>query len=250
MTNEKLPRAYAPDLAAEGTPVTLGADESAHLSRTLRLRPGARVVVFDGRGREFLAELTAIGRRHVTVMPVASRQPAPEPSVRVTIGQALLKGHKMDDVVRDGVMLGVAAIQPLITEHTEALRSPLDSTRRVARWQRIAAASAGQCGRAVVPEVRPTMTLVDFLQTSCSGTGVILVEPDSAERASDDHEALFAKPGVATLLVGPEGGWSATEVLEARRRAYHPWTLGRRTLRADAAALVGLAVLLGRWGEL
>jgi 16S rRNA (uracil1498-N3)-methyltransferase len=76
-----------------------------------------------------------------------------------------------------------------------------------------------------------------------------LVEPDAAAGAGDAREAFSAKPAAATLLVGPEGGWSAEEVSEARLRGYLPWTLGPRTLRADAAGLVGLAVLLGRWGE-
>src|SRR5207248_10280731 len=92
---------------------------------------------------------------HETKVQLLSRvEPPPEATVRLTLVQAVLKGDKMDEIVRDGVMLGVSAIQPLVTKRTEVTVAALLRAARVDRWRRIALASVKQSRRAVVPEVR------------------------------------------------------------------------------------------------
>ena len=83
--------------------------------------------------------------------------------VPITLVMSVLKADKMDDVVRDAVMLGVIAIQPVISERAEMRMATLVKSERVARWQRIAVSSAKQCGRAVVPTVAEALTLDDYL---------------------------------------------------------------------------------------
>src|SRR5262245_57627751 len=106
-------RFLAPDARATGALVALPADESAHLTRVLRLRSGDAVRVFDGRGREFDAVVEQAGKSGVHVRLGAAREAAAERRVAVTLAQAVLKGDKMDDVVRDAAMIGVSAVQPL-----------------------------------------------------------------------------------------------------------------------------------------
>jgi 16S rRNA (uracil1498-N3)-methyltransferase len=247
VTDEKLPRVYAPDASEAGLVVALDPAESAHLVRALRLRPGARIVAFDGMGREFLAELSGARGKLATVRLLAPRRPASEPAVGVTVAQALLKGQKMDDVIRDVVMLGAAAVQPLVTARTEHLHAGREPGRRRQRWQRIAAASAGQSGRAVVPAIKAPVSFGDLVSRPPAGLGLMLVEPASGQTGP---VALDAGMPVVTLIVGPEGGWSRDEISAARNAGYRLWTLGERTLRADSAAMVALAVLFGRLGEL
>ena len=79
--------------------------------------------------------------------------------MQLTLVASVLKGDKMDDVVRDAVMLGVAAIQPVVSERSETSMAAMARSGRVARWQRIAVSSAKQCGRAVVPPIHPAMPL-------------------------------------------------------------------------------------------
>src|SRR5207302_8399329 len=101
----------------------------------LRLGVGDTVSVFDGRGREFLARVASAERRTVRVQLLSRAEPAAEPAVALTLAQAVLKGDKMDDVVRDAVMLGVNAIQPLVTERSETTVASLMRSARVERWR-------------------------------------------------------------------------------------------------------------------
>jgi len=225
-------------------------DEAAHLVRVLRVRPGDAVRVFNGRGLECEASVTHIGKGSVAVAVQRVVPAAAECRVRVTLAQAVLKGDKLDDCIRDAVMLGVAAVQPIITGRTDVPGMAFARGGRVQRWQRIAVSSAKQCGRAVVPEVHPPVTLAECLAGDSSDVRVLLAEPAAGEGSGPG--ALRARPAVssALVLVGPEGGWTPDEVADAANSGAIVLTLGRRTLRADAAALVALSVLLHVWGDL
>src|SRR6185437_4561173 len=133
-----LPRFLAAIDDASGT-ARLDADEARHLSQVLRLGVGGEVAVFDGAGREFRARVETIARDGAVVRLIEEHESAPEPAVRVTLAQAVLKGEKMDDVVRDATMMGVAAIEPLVSAHTAAHLKPGHAPDR---WRRIAIASA------------------------------------------------------------------------------------------------------------
>ena len=118
-------RFYAPDAHAPGDVIALPEDEAEHLARVLRLKAGDALRVFNGRGHEFDATVESEGKGGVRVRLGGATQPAPEPRVAVTLAQAVLKGDKMDDIVRDSTMLGVAAIQPIITARAEVTRASL-----------------------------------------------------------------------------------------------------------------------------
>lgn len=245
-------RFYAPDAGVPGDLVTLAPDEAAHLTRVLRLRTGDPVRVFDGRGREFDAVVDEGGRR-VRLRLTAARAAAPEPSVRITLAPAILKGDHMDDVVRDAVMIGVATVQPVVAARCEVPLSAIARGGRLERWQRVAVASAKQCGRAVVPVVRPACD-VGALLASLRGepdtpVTVMFVEPGAAADTSG-LDALDAPPASAvTVLVGPEGGWTAEEIALGAGVA-RLVTLRTPTIRANAMAVVGVTALLAKWGRL
>ena len=220
----------------------------------LRLSSGDRVRVFNGRGAEFEAVVDAADREGVRLTIGAARVPAPEPRVAITLAQAVLKGDKMDDVVRDAVMMGVAAIHPIVTARTETSLTSLTRGRRRERWERIAVSSVKQCGRAVVPSIAEPSQFHARMGSSARARGedfpssvFILVEPNtSAGVALADLEPTI--PEHATLVIGPEGGWTAEE-LQIAAGLGTLVTLGQRTLRADAMALVALSAMFARWGE-
>jgi 16S rRNA (uracil1498-N3)-methyltransferase len=241
-----VPRLYAPSMAPGDRVVTLSEEEAAHVRRVLRLKPGAAVRIFDGRGREVEARVASVDRAHVTAKVGDAVVPAGEWGVRLTLAQAVLKGDKLDDIVRDAVMMGVDAIQPVLTARTDVPAAAFTRGRRLDRWHRIAVASAKQCGRAVVPPVLAPCPLQDVLQAGRPETGVILVEP-AAEPAGTGSWPPAPLSGSALLLVGPEGGWTEAEVDEALSAGFLAVSLGPRTLRADAAALVALSVLQHVW---
>ncbi len=245
-------RFLAPDAAAPGDVVALPADEGHHLARVLRLKTGDAIVVINGRGGAFDAVVAAVGP-HVDVRVGAPAAAAPEPRVAVTLAQAALKGDKMDDVVRDAVMIGVTAVQPLVTTRSEVTRAGLERGRRRERWQRVAVASAKQCGRAVVPAVHEPIAVEDLVPAVTAlrlpGAAWMLVEPAAAAETISLDDVDAAPPREAMVVIGPEGGWTPDEVA-AGAGICRLLRIGGRTLRADAAAIVAVAGLFTRWREL
>ena len=246
------PRFLAPSASAVGQLVELPAEEAHHLTRVLRLARGAAVAVFDGRGREFDATVERATRGAVTVRLTAPVEATPEPRIPLTLAQAVLKGAAMDAVVRDAVMLGAAALRPIVTARTQIGLAALGRRRRVDHWRRIAVASAKQSRRAVVP---PVDTPVAFETLAAApappGLRLLLVEPSCAHPAVEAVGELAAQaaPEAAVVCVGPEGGWSAEELEVANRHRWRFLRLGRRTLRADAVPVAALAVLAHIWGD-
>jgi 16S rRNA (uracil1498-N3)-methyltransferase len=229
---------------------TLPREEGEHLTRVLRLGVGDIVSVFDGRGHECSARVIGAARRDIRLELLGRVEPAAESPVAISLVQAVLKGDKMDDVVRDAVMLGVAAVQPIVTARTEITVAALMRGARLERWRRVALASVKQSRRAVLPEVRTPLTLESYLEDPAPAVSLMLVEPGTGE---DLHTlAPLGKrpvPPDAALLVGPEGGWTDAERTSARGKGVELITLGSRTLRADAVALAALSVLQFLWDQ-
>jgi 16S rRNA (uracil1498-N3)-methyltransferase len=243
-------RFFAPGLDPGDEAVDLPRDEAEHLTRVLRLGAGDTVAVFDGRGRECLARIISAARTSVRVQILSRVEPAAEPAVGMTLAQAVLKGEKMDDIIRDAVMLGVRAIQPVVTMRSEVTVAALMRGARVDRWRRVALASVKQSRRAVVPEVRMPLTLETLLGDPAPALSIMLVEPGAADRV-DTLSALrtIAIPSDVLLMVGPEGGWTDAERLAARDHGARLITLGHRTLRADAVPVAAISVLQFLWGD-
>ncbi len=243
-------RFYAPDAGRSGLTVDLPRGEAHQLAHVLRLRRGARVRVFDGHGHEFFARVETVGRAMVRVHTLEPHPPAREPAVRLRLALAILKGRAVDTVVRDATMLGVAAMQPLQTARSRP--APEGAQAALERWRAIAVSSAKQCGRAVVPEIAPIASFMQFAAASgADDLRILLVEPAlPAPHASIRVLAGRAAPAAATIAVGPEGGWTDGEVEAAAAAGFMPLTLGVRTLRADAAPAAAIAVLQHVWGDL
>ena len=234
------PRFHAPDLDPAARVARLPPDEANHLTRVLRLGVGDEVAVFDGRGHEYRARVTAAAREVVDVELLDSIVPAPEPRVPLTLVQAVLKGDKMDEVVRDATMMGVTAIEPVITARTVVRQMGRDTER----WTRVAVASAKQCRRATVPSIASPCPFEEWLATQAHGLSLLLVEPSAAAgdegslRLLESHAA-----GSIALLVVPEGGWTDEERQRAVGGACVPVSLGALTLRADAIPIAALSVV-------
>ena len=243
------PRFHVPDVNGAAARVELPEDEAEHLVRVLRLGVGDEVDVFDGRGGMWRAEVVHAGRKSAAIRPLQPLQPARELGVSVTLVMSVLKGDKMDDVVRDAVMLGVSAIHPVVSERAETSLAAMARGNRLARWERIAVSSAKQCGRAVVPAIHPATPLDWFWTEPTAAMRVMCVEPAAALTDVVPVQRV-RKAAALYLIVGPEGGWSVTEVAAAHDSGAILMSLGSRTLRADAVPIVGLTALLTSWGEL
>ena len=239
-----LPRFFAPDAREGVTSLTLMRDEAHHLAHVLRLRVGADVRVFNGDGREWLATVESVSRRSVELRMNGPIPSTTEPAVRVTLGIGILKGDQMDTVVRDATALGVSTIAPLVSANVTVPSRAWKGEAAIERWRRIAIASAKQCGRAVVPTIAPVTPFAQVLEAKTHELLVMCVEPALAARRSDSP---LNRPASVLALIGPEGGWSASEVEAATVSGARFIHLGPRTLRAEIVPAVLLGSLWTLW---
>jgi len=217
----------------------LAGDGARHLTRVLRVEPGQRYEISDGRAA-WLAEITeARGPRVVfrVIEPVETQELA----VRITLCAALIKFDRLEWMIEKATELGVESIQPV-----EAARSEkglfLASAKRAERWVRIAREAAEQSRRLRAPEILPAVRLEACL--AAGGDARFRLEEDTAPTLA---RLLAQAPPAASevrLLVGPEGGWTGEEREAAARAGWLPVSLGPRVLRAETAAIAAVAVVV------
>ncbi len=232
-------RLYVPAPLARGAELDLPAGAARH-AQVRRVQPGERLVLFDGQGSDWPAEVLEMGRQNVRVRlegPVAA---AAELPVAVTLALGMPANERMDTLVEKATELGVACIQPLLTERSVLRLAGERAERKQAHWLAIAQAACEQCGRARVPLIEPVRTLAAFLLLPAQGLRLLL-SLDPSARALPERAAV-AGPAVLTLS-GPEGGLTPDEEAQARSAGYAATGLGGRVLRADTAPLAVLAWL-------
>jgi len=223
------------------TTIALDKGQTHYVLRVLRLRPGDRLFIFDGRGTRQEAQLTGADRRQAVLRCGPKVSTPTESPVRITLMQGLPKADKMDWIVQKVTELGVASILPVITERTQIQKQ--DKTER---WRRIAEAAASQCGRNTVPIIAAPMPLASALALETE-LGVVLWEEE--RRPFSDLRSIRRPPGIH-LLVGPEGGLTAREVAYAEEQGYARAGLGPRLLRTETAAIVSVALVQHTYGDL
>lgn len=214
-----------------------------HAQRVLRLRDGEEVVLFDGSGNEYPGRLEYAGRAAFAQLEAASC-PERESPLRIVLVQALASGDKMDLVVQKAVELGAVAIQPIEAERSVLKLAGERADKRVQRWQQVAVSACEQCGRNLVPQVRPVQRLGAYLKDSGALRRIVLA-PGGARGLA----GIAAPTGEIHLLVGPEGGWSAAELAACLDAGCEALSLGPRVLRTETAGLAALAALQARWGD-
>lgn len=238
------PRFFAPDLTSSSPDVILPEGESTHLTRVLRLAPGALVEVFDGRG---VVRAGVVERASAQTSVVRLGEPLPavaEPDAPLAVAVSLLKGDAMDAVVRDATVLGAREIWPM-----RAMRSnvpPRAAQAAQERWQRVAIAAAKQCGRAVLPTIAPVRPLTDVIADTRVEFPVRLWLTEPAAASGEGADVPVPPRGLC-LAVGPEGGWTTEEVEAARAAGWSAWTLAPVTLRAEHVVLAALSVVRYAW---
>lgn len=216
----------------------LHGDEARHLAQVLRIKPGQSVTVFDGNGRQAEAEVLTATREQV-ILKLGEAKSTPTPQPTITLVQAIPKGKNMDLIVQKAVELGVARIQPLVTRHTVVQ----PGQGKADKWRRTALEACKQCGQNTLPEICEPRPLDEWLKTGAPpGLKLIasLAEGARPLRATlGDHPDSMA----CTMLIGPEGDFSAEETAAALGAGFLPVTLGEIVLRVETASLFCLSAL-------
>jgi 16S rRNA (uracil1498-N3)-methyltransferase len=235
----------------------LPSDEARHLRDVLRLRAGDEAFVFDGEGREYLCVVTEPGRGKsaATLEVKEETEPAsPESALCLTLAVALLKGEKFDLVVQKATELGASRITPVATARADVrLRDESDTSRRIARWQRLALEACKQSGRARVPVVDEPVSFSALLEGATHENfqaRLLFAERMGRGLMETLDENQESTPRSVCALVGPEGGWEDEELTRALEAGWRIITLGGRTLRAETAAIAITALLQHLCGDL
>jgi 16S rRNA (uracil1498-N3)-methyltransferase len=227
-----------------GIEVVLREGAAHYLGRVLRVVPGQAIVLFNGDGNDYAAEVVRAGRRDL-VLSVNSRLPGlAEPALGITVVQGMSRGERMDHTLQKCTELGAAAFQPLFSERSEVRLQGEKLERRLEHWQGVVISACEQCGRSRVPPVHPPLTLSGWLEQA--GPGVRLVLDPEASRPLVGLEP----PRSVELAVGPEGGFSEGELDRMRAGGVMGVRLGPRILRTETAAPAAVAVLQCLAGDL
>ena len=242
----RIPRIHVPQALTLGSEVELPAQAGEHIARVLRLECGHPLRLFNGDGREYTGELALVGKRSVTARVLASAAADRESPLRITLGQGIARGDKMDWILQKATELGVARIVPLITDRTEVKLGPDRAERRLAHWHAVITSACEQCGRNRLPELHEPVRLADWIAE--------LVDHPAVRLALDPHGKLATRElsisDAATLAVGPEGGLSEHDLATLEQAGFRGLRLGPRILRAETAGLAALAALQAIHGDL
>lgn len=240
-----LPRFYCREALAPGAHVELPEPVARHAVRVLRLPPGAPMVLFDGRGGEYLAHIERIERDRVFAELADWRDVERESPLAITLVQALQAGDKMDFTVQKAVELGVRDIVPVESRRSVLRLAGERAGRRVAHWQGVAASACEQCGRNQVPLVAPLEKLESWLARPANGVLRLMLAPGA------DKSLVELPPAEnVQLLIGAEGGLDPQEMIAASQVGFQAVRLGPRVLRTETAGLAALALIQGLWGDL
>lgn len=220
----------------------LGAD-AHHAVKVLRLGPGDAVVALDGTGWAYRAVIEAAAPGEV-VATIASREPAPEPPVPITLYQALPKADKLELVIQKATELGMARLVPVAASRSVVQLRPDKAEGKLARWQKIAQEAAEQSERGRVPVVAGPVS-VEEIALAPGELGLVLSE--RVEGPSLPKALPAVPPGAIAVFVGPEGGWTPEELAQLRAKGVEEVSLGRRILRTETAGLAALAIVMAAY---
>lgn len=242
----RLTRLHVPGPLLGASEVLLPEAAAAHVMRVLRLRPGAPLVLFDGSGTDFLAQISEIAGPRVRARIQGQVDGLPESPLAVTLVQAVSRGERMDWTLQKATELGARRIRPVLSARSVVRLDEHQGERRLRHWQAVVASACEQCGRSVLPTVDAPLEFSRFLAAPQAATRRLVLTPDAAVSLG----ALAGGLEAIELLIGPEGGLDDAEVAAAIRAGFEPVRLGPRVLRTETAGIAALAVLQALAGDL
>ncbi len=242
-----MPRFYVPNPSIKNDILKIEGPEVRHIIKTLRLKPGDWITVFDGLANDYEGVIIEEKKGSVSIN-IKNILPSPkEPPIDITLAQSLLKGEKMDYLIQKAVELGVKEIIPFISSRTIPDYDRSKSQKRQIRWEKIAKEASKQCGRGVIPKISPIKSYSEVLDLSSPSSFNILLWEKNGIKLKD---ILKEKRDKIFFIVGPEGGISPDEVEQAKTKGFIPVSLGKRILRSETASLCFISIIQYEWGDI
>lgn len=225
----------------------LSGEQAKYLKRVLRLKVDHKVVMFDGKGGQYVASIIRFAKDRILLRVGDRYTRKTESPLAIRLIQGISRNRRMDTVIQKSTELGVRRITPVITEFSPVKLDTERAAKRRQHWLKISQSACEQCGRIMPPEIDMPQRLDGWL-TDCSGADVtrIMLNPGSSKSI-----AMLPTPDInIELLIGPEGGFSEPEYVQCKEASFKAIALGPRILRTETAALASIAVLQAFWGDL
>jgi 16S rRNA (uracil1498-N3)-methyltransferase len=241
----RIPRIYTAQELSVGAEILLPEQAGEHAVRVLRLERGHPLILINGDGREYDAELASLAKRAVTAIIMQARAVDREATLSITLAQSIARGEKMDWILQKATELGVSQIVPLVTERTEVKLDEERAERRMAHWDSVIESACEQCGRTTLPSLAPPQRIDRWLTTlDFAGLRLAMI-PEGETRVRELRET---KSGVI-VVVGPEGGLSEQDIVMLRQADFLGLRLGPRILRTETAGVAAIAALQALHGD-
>jgi len=241
-----MPRFYCDQPLAVGSVIDLP-DHVAHHVQVLRLTHDDHITLFNGEGGEYIATLSGIEKKRVTVELKTFSPREIELPYAITLAQALPEASKMDWIIEKAVELGATAIQPLSAQRCVVRLSAERAAKRHLHWQGVIESAAEQCGRNRLPHLAEVADFNGWIGQQDLHLRVLLTP--RAKQSLSDWARHHPAQSVA-LLIGPEGGFTETEENAARAQGVMALSMGPRVLRTETAGMAAMAALNALWGEM
>ena len=244
----RVPRFFVSSPLTVGEHVILTDAAFHHAIRVLRLRVSAEIILFNGTGGEYQALIESVTKQQASVLVQTHRAVDVESVLPIILVQAVCKGERMDYILQKAVELGAAEIALLQTERSVPALRPERLQKRMQHWQGVINAACEQSGRNSLPLLHAPVGLLTWLKSCSDQHRKLLFHPFGVQRLSQ-----YVKPSLnqrVVVLVGPEGGFTDTEVAHAVAHGFVIVRLGPRILRTETAGVAALAALQALWGDL
>lgn len=242
----RIPRIYHPESLEYQTQCQLSEDAANHVGRVLRMVEGEQLELFDGSNHIYPAIITESNKKSVKVNILGRELSDKESNLKIHLGQVISRGERMEFTIQKSVELGVNVITPLWSEHCGVKLDGERMDKKIQQWQKIVIAACEQCGRNVVPEIRPLMKLQDWC---AEDDGAIKLNLHPRAQHSIKTLPMIPKDGVR-LLIGSEGGLSEQEIVQTQQKGFTEILLGKRVLRTETASLAAISALQIYFGDL
>ncbi len=249
----------AEQLRSEHTVIT--GDNARHLALVLRIQPGEIITIFDGQGYRYECTVNQVHKKEITVQLNRKEPYSVESPISVVLAQGLPKGDKMDLIIQKATELGATRIIPLITE-----RSQVKQTNKLERWKKIALSASRQSGRDRITDISDAVTLGEFLAPQMAPPGKVYSEDIKGVKLKSTLRILLSEDyklrnlrqllgdnssvEEVILMVGPEGGFSRTEVQASSEKGFTEASLGPRILRTETAPLAAISIIQYALGDM
>lgn len=242
----RIPRIYHPESLEYQTQCQLSEDAANHVGRVLRMVEGEQLELFDGSNHIYPAIITESNKKSVKVNILGRELSNKESNLKIHLGQVISRGERMEFTIQKSVELGVNVITPLWSERCGVKLDGERMDKKIQQWQKIAIAACEQCGRNVVPEIRPLMKLQDWC---AEDDGALKLNLHPRAQHSIKTLPMIPKDGVR-LLIGSEGGLSEQEIVQTQQKGFTEILLGKRVLRTETASLAAISALQIYFGDL